>query len=239
MQPNLLIFNMGDPDFRWVGNEAGVANLPNWNTVIGSRFSVNTEGDTKLSERPLWLPPECDCMMRWHNWFFEEADVHTVKPTEELMGLYYLSVGRGANLLINIGPDRRGLLPDADRGALLAFGNEVRRRFGTPLAEMADGQATDTGWEYVAKEPFYMDHIVIQENVSQGESVRRFTVHIKTGMGGQMIAIYEGRNIGHKAICRFPMVTCSEVVVEITQADRPVKLRSVTLYNSTGLKHQH
>jgi len=239
MQPNVLIFSMGDPDFRWVGNEAGLAHLPNWNTVTGSRVSVNTEGDTKLSERLLWLPAECDCMMRWHNWFFEEADVHTVKPTEELMGLYYLSVGRGANLLINIGPDRRGLLPDADREALLAFGAEIRRRFGNPLAEMADGKATDTCWEYAAKEPFYLDHVILQEHLSQGEAVRRFAIHVQTGVSGRLVTMYEGRNVGHKAICHFPLVACSKVVVEITEADRPVKLRSVSLHNSTGLIHQH
>jgi alpha-L-fucosidase len=251
MQPNVLIFNMGDPDFRWVGNEAGVASLPTWNTALGSRFSVNTGSaedageysryfrNEKLSEQPLWLPAECDCMMRWQNWFFEEADVHTVKPTEELIGLYYLSVGRGANLLINVGPDRRGLLPDADRQALLAFGAEIRRRFGSPPVEMEDGQATDTGWEYAADEPFYLDHVILQEDLSQGEAVRRFAIHIQTGVSGQLVTLYEGRNIGHKAICRFPLVTCSKVVVEITEADRPMKLRSVSLHNSTGLIHQH
>lgn len=238
MQPDILIFNMGDPDFRWVGNEAGVAPLPTWNTAMGTRFSVNADGDTKLVESPLWLPAECDCTMRWRNWFFEEADVHTVKPIEELMGLYYLSVGRGANLLINIGPDRRGLLPDADREALLAFGNEIRRRFGNPLAEMADGKATDTGWEYVAKEPFYLDHVVIREDLSRGEAARRFAVHVQTGISGGLVTIHEGRNIGHKAICRFPLIACGKVVVEIIEADRPVRLRSVSLHNTTGLTHQ-
>ncbi len=239
LQPGVLIFNMGDPDFRWVGNEAGVANLPNWNTVEGSRFSVNTDGDMKLSERPLWLPPECDCRMRWRNWFFEEADVHTVKSTEELMGLYYLSVGRGANLLINIGPDRRGLLPDADREALLAFGDEVRRRFGRPLAVKADGKETETGWEYVAKSPFYVDHVILQEDLSRGESVRRFAIHARTGLGGRLFTLYEGRNIGHKAICRFPLVACGAVVVEILEADGTCKLRDVSLHNTTGLTLQH
>jgi alpha-L-fucosidase len=184
-------------------------------------------------------------MMRWQNWFFEEADVHTVKPIEELVGLYYLSVGRGANLLINIGPDRRGLLPDADRQTLLAFGAEIQRRFGSPLAETAEGyfrangQANDTGWEYAANEPFYLDHVILQEDLSQGEAVRRFAIHVQTGVSGQLVTLYEGRNIGHKAICRFPLVACSKVVVEITEADRPVKLRSVSLHNSTGLIHQH
>lgn len=229
LQTNLLIFNMGDPDFRWVGNEAGVASLPNWNTVTGEN----------PDERPRWLPPECDCMMRWRNWFFEEADVHTVKPIEELMGLYELSVGRGANLLINIGPDRRGMLPDADRDALLAFGNEIKRRFGNPLARMADGRMTDTGWEYAPKESFYLDHVVIQEDMVRGEAVRRFAVHIQTSIGGKLVTVYEGRNIGHKAVCRIPLIACSKVVVEITEADAPIALREVTLHNTTGHVHQH
>ena len=239
MQPNVLIFGMGDPDIRWVGNEAGLANLPNWNTVEESPSIEETAAGGKPAERPHWLPPECDCMMRWENWFFEEADVHTVKPVEELIGLYYLSVGRGANLLINIGPDRRGQLPDADREALLALGDEIRRRFDNPLAGMKDGQVTDTGWEFAAKESFYLDHVVIQEDLSQGEAVRQFTIYIQTAVSGQLITMYEGRNIGHKAICRFPLVACGKVVVEITDAEHPFTLRSVTLHNTTGHTHQH
>lgn len=133
-------------------------------------------------------------MMCWQNWFFEEADTPTVKPLEELMGLYYLSVGRGANLLINIGPDRRGLLPDADCVALLVFGDEIRRRFA---------------------------------------------IHVQTSPHRPLLTRYEGRNIGHKAICRSPLIACRKVVVEITAADRPVLLRSITLHNTTDLRHQH
>lgn len=239
MQPDILLFNMADPDFRWIGNEAGIASLPTWNTAKGSRLSVNTSGDRDLADQPLWLPAECDCMMRWRNWFFEEADIHTVKPVEELLGLYYLSVGRGANLLINIGPDRRGLLPDADRSSLLDFGDEIRRLFGSPLIRMEDGETMDSGWEYAREEPFFIDHVVIQEDLTQGEAARRFAVHVKTAISGQMITLYEGRNIGHKAICRFPLLACLKVVIEITEADRPVTLRAVTLHNSTGLVHQH
>ena len=239
LQTNLLIFSLGDPDFRWVGNEAGIANLPNWNTAQGVRLCVNTEGEDAVGDRPLWLPAECDCMMRWHCWFYEESDVETVKPVEELMGLYYLSVGRGANLLINIGPDRRGLLPDPDRDALLAFGADVRSRFGTPLARLEDGTITDTGWEYAADGPFYLDHVVVQEDLSEGEAIRRFAVHIQTGISGRLITLHEGRNVGHKAICRLPLVACRKVVVEIIESDRPARLREVTLHNTSGLVHQH
>jgi len=238
MQPNLLIFNMGDPDFRWVGNESGVADVPNWNTVDASKVPVMV-ADAARASQPLWLPAECDCMMRWSNWFYEEADEHTVKLLEELMGLYYLSVGRGANLLINIGPDRRGLLPDADRARLLEFGAEIRHRFGRPSATLTDGRLSDGGWEYAATDPFYIDHVIVQEDLAKGEAVRRFAIRVQSSHGGKPIILHEGRNIGHKAICRFPLVAARKVILDITEADRPAILRAVELHNSTGLAHQH
>ena len=64
MQPNLLIFNMGDPDFRWVGNESGVADLPNWNTVDAAQVPVDRSPTPRRRRSPLWLPAECDCMIR-------------------------------------------------------------------------------------------------------------------------------------------------------------------------------
>jgi alpha-L-fucosidase len=248
LQPTVLIFHLADPDFRWIGNEAGMAGVPTWNTATGGRLSMNDSGTYEISKEPRWLPAECDCMMRWCNWFFEEGDVHTVKPLEELLGLYYLSVGRGTNLLINIGPDRRGLLPDEDRAALLAFGDEVRRRFSHPFAGMEDGTITETGWEYipagakpqyVASHPFYLDHVILQEDLTEGEAVRRFVIHVNPAIGGRPITIYEGRNIGHKAICRFPLVACQKVIVEITESDRPARLRAVYLHNTSGLTHSH
>jgi len=239
LQPDILIFNMGDPDFRWVGNESGVAPLPNWNTTTLDGLQGSIVARNQPADQPRWLPAECDCMMRWRNWFYEEADVETVKRVEELMGLYYLSVGRGANLLINIGPDRRGMLPDADAERLVEFGQEIRRRFARPFATLADGTATETGWEYAAEEPFYLDHVVLQEDTTKGEAVRRFAIRVASTHGGRPITVHEGRNIGHKAICRVPLVAARKVVVEIIEADGPAVLRSVGLHNASELVHHH
>ena len=235
MQPDVLIFNMGgDPDFRWVGNESGVAGLPNWNTVDSTPFSIRAQDADKVSDEPVWLPAECDCMMRWRNWFFQEADAHTVKSVEELIGLYCMSVGRGANLLINIGPDRRGLLPGGDAARLREFGAEIRRRTGSPFATLPDGQRTDTGWEYAAAEPFLVDHVVVQEDLARGEHVRRFAVHFQPSHGGKLVTLHEGRNIGHKAICRVPLVAARKVVVEIIESTGDWALRGVELCSSAG-----
>lgn len=232
MQPEILIFNMGDPDFRWVGNEAGVAPLPCWNTVEAVPFSVQTD-EVEPVGAPLWLPAECDCRMRDRNWFYSDADAATVKSVEELMGLYYLSVGRGCNLLLNIGPDRRGRLPDADAQRLLEFGAEIRRRFGSPLATLADCRAEEeTRWVWEPGDA-RIDHVVAGEDLTDGERLRRFSVQAAPWAGGKPITLYEGQSIGHKAICRFPLLRVRKVWLEVTEADGPARLRSLEWHDAS------
>ncbi|HUS58430.1 MAG TPA: alpha-L-fucosidase [Planctomycetota bacterium] len=232
MQPNMLIFNMGDPDYRWVGNEAGLAPMPCWNTIEAPAWGAPCIF-TIDQDHPSWQPAECDCMMRYCNWFYQDSDVDTVKSVEELMGIYYYSVGRGCNLLLNIGPDRRGLLPDRDGARLLEFGDEIRRRFARPLATVQDFAVTNGHFDYKPESPVLIDHVVLQEDLTNGEHVRRFAISVdSTPAGLQPIVVHEGQNIGHKAICWFPLVKAAKVRLEITQADGPVKIRSFQLHNS-------
>ena len=238
MQPNVLIFNMGDPDFRWVGNESGLAPRPCWNVVKAVDFSVQTDVKEQVSGGAgTWLPAECDCRMREANWFYEDADAHTVKGVEELMGLYYYSVGRGANLLINIGPDRRGLLPEPDATRLLEFGREVRRRFANPLYRTGDFKRDGNTWVCKFHQPVPIDHVVLMEDLAAGESVRLFSIyHGAPPHGPTPISLYEGRNIGHKAICRFPLVKASAVTVQVEQADGEVRMRSLEVFNTAAAR---
>ncbi len=229
LQPNILIFNMGDPDFRWVGNEAGIAPQPCWNTVVAVPFSVQTDNLETVDVEPRWLPAECDCRMRLQNWFFEEADTHTVKSVDELMGLYYLSVGRGCNLLLNIGPDRHGLLPEPDATRLLEFGAEIRRRFSHPVATLDDFERTDTTWSFAASQRLLVDHLVIEEELTAGEHIRQFTIECEAG---GRILLAQGANVGHKAIVRFPAVPLGTLRLRIDKADGPVNLRALSLYST-------
>ena len=87
LQPGILLFNMWDPDTRWVGNESGVAPSPSRLSVSELEFSVLTEEKAALNEAH-FLPVECDCMMRLDNWFYSDSDEDTVKSPDELMGLY-------------------------------------------------------------------------------------------------------------------------------------------------------
>jgi alpha-L-fucosidase len=235
MQPRILVFGGADPDYGWIGNESGVAPTPNWNTVNAVPISILTEEkDSVRQGRPTWVPAECDCRMRLANWFYSDQDEHTVKSLEELMGLYYYSVGRGRNLLINIGPDRRGMLPDKDAARLLEFGAEIRRRFGNPVATLCDFKVSDNAWDYFPKppDPVVLDHVVAQEDLTAGERVRRFRVQIFPTHYGDPITVFEGYNIGYKAVCRFPLVGARQVRLEILEADGPVRLAGLTLCHS-------
>lgn len=232
LQKDVLIFNMGDPDFRWVGNEAGIAPRPCWNTVDQVPFSIESDLTEEI-EQPTWLPAECDCRIRYRGWAWHGAD-DPLKSLDELMGLYYYSVGRGCNLLLNVGPDPRGIVHEDDAARLLEFGAEIRRRFGAPLATLDDCRAEECRWTYEPEEPFLLDHVVLGEDLTGGEHVRRFEVHIAPAPEGKPVTVYEGRNIGHKAICPFPQVKARATWIEITESDGSASLAKLELHNAGG-----
>lgn len=236
MQPNILIFNMGDPDFRWVGNESGIAPMPCLNTVDSVPFSIRTDKKDALNNSGfVWLPAECDCRMRESNWFYSDSDEDTVKSLEQLMGIYYYSVGRGANLILNIGPNRQGLLPDKDAKRLLEFGGEIKRRFSNPIASINDFTQCESQWTYEADKSILLNHVVIKENLTNGESVKKFKISICPYPYGDPIIVYEGRNIGHKAICMFPLICAKAVILDIEEYDTEPIICSIELFE-VGLK---
>jgi alpha-L-fucosidase len=239
MQPNILIFNMWDPDTRWVGNEAGLAPRPCFNTVSALDFSIRSDKKTEMGGSK-WLPAECDFRMRQENWFYSDKDEDTVKSLEELMGLYYYSVGRGANFLINIGPDRRGLLPEKDAARLLEMGREVRRRFSAPLAGLAAPNSNNGGRNafyregnrYVCRfaQPVRLNHLVAREDLSGGERIFAFNILVAPVPQGDAISVYKGESVGHKAICPFPAVQTAEVVFDITEGEAGAGLEEVQVF---------
>lgn len=228
LQPEIMLFNMWDPDTRWVGNEAGLAPVNVEYVVNRVPFSEKNEPDDELGQ-DMFLPPECDVTMRKDNWFYSDSDEDTVKSVEELMGLYYYSVGNGANLLLNIGPDRRGLLPEKDKQALLAFGREVKCRFQSPVAQgftVEENEAT-----VLLDELTLVDHVVIEEDLKTGDPVSEFEIFVKPHKGWHGgIQVYCGKTIGHKRIVRIPAVSAEQVSVVFRSKEGKAKLKDVKLY---------
>lgn len=228
LQPEILLFNLWDPDTRWVGNESGLAEMPNENVVRMLDFSVQTQAREFLEE-DTFLPVECDCRIREENWFYSDLDGHTLKSVDELMGLYYYSVGRGANLLINIGPDRRGLLPEDDAARLVEFGNRVQGIFQRNLA----GALTREGNTYTLalENVSLVNHVVLQEDLRDGGSIQGFRVFAHAyPYGSRPILVYSGMTVGHKHICRFPAVRTGKIEVVVDRESAPHNLKSITVH---------
>lgn len=145
LQPGAVLFSDVGPDVRWVGNEKGIAGEPCWATYTPQSVSGGPacpgdvrekEATTGTREGKFWMPAECDVSIR-PGWFWHEKENSQVKTPRDLMRLYYDSVGRGASFLLNVPPDRRGLIFENDRESLKGFGQFVRSTFERNLAEQA------------------------------------------------------------------------------------------------------
>lgn len=231
LQPDLLM-NAGAPNMRHGGSEGGFAEVPLCNIV--REWQDPSTSDTRACE-PQWLPVEVCSQMRHWAWFWHAFDTHTVKDVETLMGLYLYSVGRGANLLLNVGPDNTGLLPEPDRTRLLEFAAERDRRFGTPLLQQTNVAVTPgqpVVWD-LPTEPL-MDALILQEDLIQGEHVSRWTLRIMPA--GHTIAprtLREGYTIGHKQIVTFPRIRVKQIILEL-ELDAPTTLTALQLFGVTS-----
>jgi alpha-L-fucosidase len=150
LQPDAVIFSDVGPDIRWVGNESGFANETCWATYdpVGEDGGqaapgyVRAElGESGTRNGSRWMPAECDVSIR-PGWFWHGAEDARVKSRAEIMNLYYRSVGHGASLLLNLPPDRRGLLPENDVDSLRRFGQLLSSSFAKNLAAEARVTAT-------------------------------------------------------------------------------------------------
>ena len=146
--PMAVMFSDAGPDFRWVGNESGLAGDPCWATLDMSkpgRYPGGSSTGLNSGERPgtAWLPAECDVSIR-PGWFYHAGEDNRVKTPAQLLDIYYQSVGRGACLNLNLPPDRRGRIPENDVQSLREFRRRLDRTFATNLAARARIIATNT-----------------------------------------------------------------------------------------------
>lgn len=227
LQPEILIFNMWDPDTRWVGNECGFAPMPNVNVVNELDFSVMTDEKDSL-ENSAFLPVECDFKIR-QSWFYSDADKPTLKSLDELMGNYLYTVGRGANMLLNIAPDRSGKLPATDAQRFIELGRTVKAKYGNPLARVENPILSDDSFTVCLEEPTLIDSIELTEDITSCEKAQSVKVYIRQYSRGMPIFVSSAESIGHKLILTFPPAVCSEVVFEIKGRDG-MKITSASVF---------
>jgi len=254
--PNTPIFSDIGPDIRWVGNENGIAGATNWDLLDTAGFSrgegappTDTLNQGNVNGH-LWLPAECDVSIR-PGWFYHKDQDTAVKTPEKLFELYLKSVGRGANLLLNVPPDRRGLFTEFDSAALMGFKRLRDEAFRTSLLhqkgtkvnvagagglQLSDGNSRsfvalgeDKSIEVRFAQTAVLNCIVLQEPIQLGQRVKAFSIQVTNEDG----ALFEagGTTIGHKRIITFPSQHARSVRIIVKDS------KAVPLISELGIYH--
>ncbi len=262
MDPNVIFFSDAGPDIRWCGNESGEAGQTNWNTISADTLYAGKSGiqellNTGSENGTSWIPEEVDVSIR-PGWFYHAKEDSMVKTPEKLFDIYLNSVGRGANLILNIPPDRRGLINKIDSTSLMGWKKLIDERFKTNLAlnrpvkassvrgnspDYSGGMVTDgnkeTYWatndrehsgslEIDLGEPKLLSFVVLQEYIKLGQRVKNFKVEIGNGSNWQEVA--KGTTIGHKRILRLTPLKAQKVRLVIGDSKACPVISNVEIY---------
>ena len=260
LQPMAALFSDAGPDFRWVGNESGVAGDPCWATLNAEgRHPGGSSQGLNSGERPgtHWIPAECDVSIR-PGWFYHAAEDAKVKTRDQLLRIYYASVGRGCCLNLNLPPDRRGRIHENDVAALREFRQALDATFGTDLARsgrlaasntrgqardyapqnLVDGArhtywATDDGvlTPEVSLEfprPVTFNVVRLREALPLGQRIDAFALDAWQDDRWQEFA--HGTSIGSQRLVRTGNVTTSKVRLRITEAAASPALAELGLF---------
>lgn len=160
-----------------------------------------------------------------HEWFWEPGDEDHIFPLENLMEMYYKSVGRNSTLIIGLTPDDNGLIPNQDVDRLKEWGDEINRRFSSPLA------STYIGKEKILLKldrPSLVNHVIIQEDIHYGESIRKY--QLEGLVDKKWIILSTGESIGQKRIENFENVKASKIRLKVVEAERKIRIKSMNAY---------
>jgi alpha-L-fucosidase len=229
--PNAVVFQGPFATIRWVGNERGFCPYPNWYTVKSKDARTGTavaeHGDP---DGDVWMPVEVNTVPRYHYWFWSPTNHTSLRSLDQMMSIYYQSVGRGGLFLLNAAPDTTGLIPEADMELYRKFGKEIKRRFDKSIAETAG-----KGKEVLLKlpKPTAIDHAIIQEDISMGQRVRHY--FIEGLKDGKWTSLAAGFSVGQKRIEHFEPVTVEAVRLTIDETSYSPVIKRFAVF-STGLK---
>ena len=261
-QPRAIMFSDVGPGCRWVGNESGVAGRTSWSTFSPEGFTPGAGSppsdtlNTGNVHGSSWIPSETDVSIR-PGWFWKESENDKVKSLEELLDIYYTSVGRNSLLLIGLPPDATGRVNKADSLRLMEFRAALDEIFKDDLASSARVKATaergrrfragnildgnyDSYWaapDGVTSASLTFDlgkqktfnRILVQEYIPLGQRVRSFTVEALMP-DGNWKEIASETTIGYKRIIRTEEVTAEKIRLNITDSFAPPVINGFGLF---------
>ena len=239
-QPECLFYhNVNRADFRWGGSESGTVGYPCWSSFPYPYSHSNANEGARNHNELLahgdadgryWVPAMADTPLRGYNgrheWFWEPGDDDkAVYPLENLMDMYEKSVGRNATLIVGLTPNPDGVIPEGDVKRLKEWGEEIARRFGTPLA-LTSGKAKKLSLDLKGKQK--VNYYILQEDITLGERIRAYRVEARTG--GKWVTVAKGISVGHKRIERFGPVEATAFRVVVEQCTDTPQIRNFSVY---------
>ena len=257
LQPKAVTAIMGD-DVRWVGNEGGLGRETEWSaTVIApGSYTHKKEANKALgldemskdlgsrellakAQEAYWFPSEVDVSIR-PGWFYHADQDAQVRSLANLVNIYYRSVGCNSVLLLNIPPDRRGLIHEIDVQRIKELSDYISKTF-------ADNQVLDgnVAWkaevgqskEYEVKPGAMVNTFLIQEDIAQGQRVENFLVEVYSNGAWQYAT--EGTTVGYKRLLRFSDCQPEKIRVTIRESRSVANISNVGLYYAEPLQEQN
>jgi alpha-L-fucosidase len=252
MSPSTVIFSDVGPQIRWVGNENGIAGETNWNYLNVDGFTpgagappIDTLNRGNQNGKN-WIPAECDVSIR-PGWFCHKNEDEKVKSPEQLFQLYLKSVGRGANLLLNVPPNSSGLISVNDSASLIGFKKLKDESFRENLLKQAntfyefspqdlnfrnlgDGAFGANLQNFVVQLPGQskINCLVLREAIHLGQTVRKFRVLFYNK--DKMIRAISGTTVGRKRILTFPAMSITSFKVYLDDAQGSDNISGIAAY---------
>lgn len=248
LQPKAVIAVMGD-DVRWVGNEKGLGRETEWsstaltpgiytrsdrnNNALGINGMSKDLGSREILEKAteaFWYPSEVDVSIR-PGWFYHAEEDSKVKSLKQLVDIYYQSVGRNSVLLLNIPPDRRGLIHEADARRLEEFADFREQAFADDRIKNGGQYWNMTQGEekiYSLEEGSEINTILLQEDITRGQRVEAFTVEVLAA--GEWKEVWKGTTIGYKRLLPMPTVKAEKVRIKVKECRLSANICKVGAY---------
>ena len=254
LQPGAVIAVMG-PDVRWVGTESGYGRETEWSVVPnvmlnpdsaivsslqfpvdgtfipGDRMEPDLGSRDKLAQATslVWYPSETDVSIR-PGWFFHAEENKKVKSPEKLADIYFHSVGRNSVLLLNIPPDRNGLIHNRDIKSLKRLRKLLDQTFRTNLISVAEISHSGAIIEYKLPASVTFNTALIQEDIKAGQRIEQFHFEAWNRTGWKTFAA--GTTVGYKRIMRFQRVNSNRIRFVMDSSRAEPALMNIGLYQS-------
>ncbi|MEI6739931.1 MAG: alpha-L-fucosidase [Gemmatimonadaceae bacterium] len=236
LQPQAVIFSDAGPDIRWIGNERGVAGETHWSTIRPEAVPYpGVDGPEIIRalqeghpDGSVWRPGETDVSIR-PGWFHHPAEDAHVKSVEQLVDLYFTSVGRNSKLLLNVPPTREGRFHATDVAQLAAMHEAVSALFAY------EAKAAASTWQVLGgttaerrirfARPERLRTLELREAITDGQQVMRWTL---SALEAPAVVLARGTTIGFRQLRRLPSVAVTGLVlrVETLDAPRPVVVQA-------------